>query len=276
MAHRIVSAAPQLHDRRTMKDELELFQFRYSHYNEKVRWALDYKGLPHTRTDLLPGPHVARIKKMTGQRQTPVLRINSQYVHDSAWIIERLELIYKDTPTLFPADAALRERAQEIARHFDFVVGPAARACAFDAMLAEPRYVARVFASGQPWLRRTLYRAAMPLLERPIRKAHDITDVRSINRAVKLVEANMESIRKLTFETGYLAGDAFSIADLTAAAMLAPLIDPPHPDMQKPAPMPQPLAELTQKWREHPAGQWVLRMYERHRPIVDRTAINPS
>jgi glutathione S-transferase len=257
-----------------MNDELELFQFRYSHYNEKVRWALDYKGLPHTRTDLLPGPHATTIKKMTGQRQTPVLRINSQYVHDSAWIIERLELIYKDAPTLLPADESLRNRAHEIARHFDFVVGPAARACAFDAMLGDRDYVARLFATGQPWLKRTLYRAAMPLLERPIRKANAITDARSIDRATKLVAANMESIRKLTFETGYLAGDSFSIADLTAAAMLAPLVDPPHPDMQKPAPLPQPLAELTQRWRGHPAGQWVLKMYERHRPIVDRAAFN--
>jgi len=259
-----------------MKDELELFQFRYSHYNEKVRWALDYKGLPHTRTDLLPGPHVAAVKKMTGQCQTPVLRINSQYVHDSAWIIERLELLYTGAPRLFPADEALRDRAQEIAHHFDFVVGPAARACAFDAMLGDRAYVARLFATGQPWLKRTLYRAAMPLLERPIRKANEIVDARSINRAAKLVEANMESIRKLTFETGYLAGDAFSVADLTAASMLAPLIDPPHPDMRKPEPMPQRLAELTRKWREHPAGQWVLRMYDRHRPIVDLGALSRS
>jgi len=70
---RVVSEPSQLHHARIMSDDLELFQFRYSHFNEKVRWALDHKALSHRRTDLLPGPHASTIKKMTGQTQTPVL-----------------------------------------------------------------------------------------------------------------------------------------------------------------------------------------------------------
>ena len=126
-----------------MKVDLELFQFRYSHYNEKVRWALDFKGLAHRRTDLLPGLHAATVNKLTGQNQTPVLRMNDEYVHDSAWIIERLELVFKDAPSLLPTDAAMRDRALELARHFDHVVGPATRACAFVAMLDDVDYIAR-------------------------------------------------------------------------------------------------------------------------------------
>ena len=57
---------------------LELLQFRHSPYNEKVRWALDLKQLPHTRRSLLPGPHMAVLKKLTGRTTTPVL------VHDGS------------------------------------------------------------------------------------------------------------------------------------------------------------------------------------------------
>ena len=252
-----------------MNADLELFQFRFSHYNEKVRWALDYKGLAHKRTDLLPGLHVGTIRKLTGQSQTPVLRMNDEYVHDSAWIIERLEMIFEDTPPLFPADEATRERAREIARHFDFVVGPAARIVAFVGMLDDADYIARMFATGKPWMERALYRGALPFLKGHIRKANGIVGSEAISEAERLVAANMESIEKITFKTGYLAGDSFSIADLTAAALLAPLIDPPHPDMRKPAPMPERLQELTEKWRHHAAGRWVLEMYDRHRPLVD-------
>jgi glutathione S-transferase len=255
-----------------MNVDLELFQFRFSHYNEKVRWALDYKGLPHKRTDLLPGPHVSTIRRHTGQTQVPVLRMNDEYVHDSAWIIERLEMIFEDTPRLFPSDEPTRDRAREIARHFDFVVGPASRICAFDAMLDDTDYIARMFATGQPWLPRTLYRASLPLLKGKIRKVNAMTTPREIAEAQRLVEANMESIVKITFKTGYLAGDSFTIADLTAAALLAPLIDPPHPDMRKESPMPEALARITQKWRDHPAGRWVLQMYERHRPNLGSSA----
>jgi glutathione S-transferase len=251
-----------------MNVDLELFQFRYSHYNEKVRWALDYKGLPHRRTDLLPGPHARIVKRLTGQTQTPVLRMNNEYVHDSAWIIERLELIFKDAPSLYPRDEATRHQALEIAHHFDFVVGPAARACAFVAMLDKGDYVARLFSVGQPLLNRSLYRAAFPFAKGLIRKGNGITDRDAIAEAERLVAQSMESIAKMTFKSKYLAGDAFSIADLTAAALLAPLIDPPHPDMKKPDPQPAKLAALTKKWQEHPAGRWVLGIYEQHRPLI--------
>ncbi len=253
-----------------MSVDLELFQFRYSHYNEKVRWALDHKRLVHKRTDLLPGPHARTIKKLTGQTHTPVLRINDQYVHDSAWIIERLELIFKDAPSLLPADEANRERAREIARHFDLVIGPAARICAFVAMLDEPDYIARLFAEGKPPLTRALYRTLLPMVKGRIRSANGITDDRAISEAERMLADNMQSIAKLTSKDRYLAGDSFSIADLTVAALLAPLIDPSHPDMKKPTPMPERLAELTEKWRNHAAGRWALEIYERHRPIVDR------
>jgi glutathione S-transferase len=254
-----------------MSVELELLQFRFSHYNEKVRWALDYKGLAHVRTDLLPGPHVGKVRKLTGQTQTPVLRIDTEYLHDSARIIERLEHTFPDAPALFPADTVERDTAREMVRHFDLVVGPAARICAFVAMLDDADYVARMFATGQPWLPRTLYRAALPLLKGRIRQANGITGKRAIAEAERLVAANMDSIAKVTHRQRYLVGDTFSVADLTAAALLAPLLDPPHPDMQKPVPMPEKLAQLTQRWRAHPGGAWALGIYERHRPTVSRS-----
>ena len=52
----------------------ELFQFAFSHYNEKARWALDWKRVPHRRRSLLPGPHRPVVQRLTGQSQVPVLR----------------------------------------------------------------------------------------------------------------------------------------------------------------------------------------------------------
>ena len=88
-----------------MGDELELIQFRYSHYNEKARWALDFKGLPHRRTSLLPGPHMGKVKKLTGQTSTPVLRLGGRYVAGSAAIIAALEQAHPE-PALYPAELA--------------------------------------------------------------------------------------------------------------------------------------------------------------------------
>ena len=45
---------------------LKLYQFAISHYCEKIRWALDYKGLNYETVNLLPGQHVKTIRKLTG------------------------------------------------------------------------------------------------------------------------------------------------------------------------------------------------------------------
>jgi hypothetical protein len=47
---------------------VELLQFRHSPYNEKVRWALDLKRVPHRRRSLLPGPHLRTVRRLAGIR----------------------------------------------------------------------------------------------------------------------------------------------------------------------------------------------------------------
>lgn len=66
----------------------------------------------------------------------------------------------------------------------------------------------------------------------------------------------------------YLFGDTFTAADLAFAAFSAPNLVPP----QYPVPLPQPeqipdeaAAARIRAWREHPAGQFALRLY-RERP----------
>ncbi|HEY3775146.1 MAG TPA: glutathione S-transferase C-terminal domain-containing protein [Solirubrobacteraceae bacterium] len=70
----------------------------------------------------------------------------------------------------------------------------------------------------------------------------------------------------------YLVGGRFSVADLTAAALLYPIA--------RPAAFPYPIPEVPATAREfmdslanRPIGDWVARMYERHRaaPGVRRT-----
>ena len=68
-----------------------LWQFTGSHFNEKARWALDWKGVRHERRSLLPGPHALKIWRMTGQTSVPVLELDGRAIHDSTRIIAALE-----------------------------------------------------------------------------------------------------------------------------------------------------------------------------------------
>jgi glutathione S-transferase len=84
-----------------------LHQFASSHFNEKARWALDWKGIPHRRRTHLPGPHAPALQRLSGQRATPVLVIDGDVIAGSAAILAALDARFPERP-LLPADATLR------------------------------------------------------------------------------------------------------------------------------------------------------------------------
>jgi glutathione S-transferase len=243
---------------------IELIQFRYSHFNEKARWGLDWKGVPHKRRSLLPGPHMPTVRRLTGQTATPVVRFGQRVVHGSARILEHLEARYPDPP-LLPRDPAQRRRALEIQAHFDDVVGPAVRCALFSELLDEPDYLCAMFASGKPRLTRALYRASFPLAKPLMRKANGVTSRAAIDAAFDATNAALDFVAAEAGDRAYLAGSAFSVADLAAASLLAVCTNPDHPDMKRPEPMPESVRSWLARWDRHPGSAWVREMYARHR-----------
>ena len=51
---------------------LMLYQFPVSHYCEIARWGLDYKQQAYQKKNLLPGLHVKRTRKLTGESSVPI------------------------------------------------------------------------------------------------------------------------------------------------------------------------------------------------------------
>jgi glutathione S-transferase len=90
-------------------------------------------------------------------------------------------------------------------------------------------------------------------------------DDRSVARAWEKLRAAGERFRAEVRPSGYLVGDGFSVADLTLAALVAPIVAPeqfPYPQPQRDHPRLAPL-------RESLAGsgllEWAREMYVRHR-----------
>lgn len=247
-----------------MSDDLELLNFRYSHFNEKARWALDFKQLAHARTYLLPGPHMGKVKKLTGQTATPVLRQGAQYIAGSAAIIDALEQAHPEPP-LYPAGEVERARALEIQDWLDRDLGPYIRRALFSMIVDEASYMCGMFGQGQPWPQRTFYRAAYPLAKGLIRKGNGVTSQAAIDEAFDRTTEVFDRLAGMIGSSGYLVGERFGVADLTAAALSAAAFDPPDCDMTRPRPMPQTMLDWLTRWRDHPWGEHVLRLYRDHR-----------
>jgi glutathione S-transferase len=248
-----------------MSPPIILHQFQFSHFNEKARWALDYKALAHERRSYLPGPHVPKIKRLSGQNQTPVLQIGDEVIAGSGRIIEELEERFPE-PHLYPVGEVERLGAADVLSYFDEVVGPKVRLALFSVAIDEGAYMCGMFSKGKPLAVRALYRLTYPLAKPLIRKGNGITGQAAIDDAFAATDKALTFIEENLGPEGYLAGSSFSVADLTAAALLAPITNPPHPDMARPEPMPKTIAALLAQWRDRPAIEWVLEMYRRHRP----------
>lgn len=253
--------------------QITLHQFLYSHFNEKARWALDFKGIEHQRRSYLPGPHIPKINRLSGQRQTPVLEVDGQIITGSAAIIDLLESRVPE-PALYPADPVRREAALALQTHFDSEVGPATRTALFSVLVNEGGYLTRMFARDAGTLNRLLYRATFPLARGLIARGNGVTDPDNVHKAFAITEAALDEVANQTGGSGYLCGDTFTVADLTAASLLAPLVRLEHPDMARPQPVPQAVSVFYQRWSAHPALDWVRRQYQLHRPppVQARTA----
>jgi glutathione S-transferase len=244
--------------------QMILHQFPYSHFNEKARWALAYKGVDHVRKGYLPGPHMKSIRALSGQTSTPVLEWDGQIVTGSASIIDFLEQHFPDKP-LYPLNEEERQTALNLCARLDEELGPAARTVMFSAMLNEPGYMTGMFSTGKSAPVRLFYRTLFPVARGLIARANGVNP-ENIKKCREVLKQYLDELNRILDSSDYLTGDRFSVADLTSAALLAPLANPSHPDMARPSPVPVSVQQIIDEYRDEPVIGWVARMYSKHRP----------
>lgn len=244
---------------------LTLIHVPVSHYAEKARWALDYKRIPHTRRWPPFGLHPAVCLLLTrGRHQTvPVLVIDGEGVGDSTEIISRLEGSFPDPP-LYPADPAERRRALELEAHFDEELGPYVRRMVYHHLIADPSSLAELAAHQAQYSSP----ATIGLVQRFVKLLLDRRFSTGSREAAEAAEVKVVvALDRLEAELGgrdYLVGEAFSVADLTAAALLYPLALPPQSPW-RPSNLPKAWTRFHYEHRDRPAMDWIAAMYRRHR-----------
>jgi glutathione S-transferase len=236
----------------------KLWQYNFSNYNEKARWALDYKGIAHRRRSLMPGEPRAMAFSLRGT--LPVLDIGGERYADSTDIIAALERIEPE-PALYPSDPELRTRALEIEDRFDEEVGHALRRALFWEVREDREYMRAFITHGQPAALKAMMRATFPLGWLYVSHRYTFTEADAA-AAWGTLESALADVERERAGRDYLVGDSFSVADLTAAALLWPLAWPE----QFPYELPEPrYVDRFEQLRSLPGVDWVRATYARHR-----------
>jgi glutathione S-transferase len=241
-----------------------LWHIEVSHYNEKARWALDYKGVPYQLRTPMPGMHRARALALTrGKHQRlPILDLEGRRVADSTAIIAALEE-YRPEPRLYPEDPAERRRALELEDWFDEELGPRTRRLVWHHTLDDPdATVNAVFPNAGEGRKRVMRRLG-PVVVPAVRRDYEVHEAGAaealdgLRRAMDLIESEVGP-------EGYLVGSGFTVADLAGAALFTPVIGPPERSYL-PTIVPPGLREVRDELEARAGGRWVLEMFARHR-----------
>jgi glutathione S-transferase len=240
-----------------------LWHIPISHFNEKARWALDYKRVAHHR-QVLGANYLIRAWRATGRGTLPILFLDGRAIGDSTHIIAVLEERYPEPP-LYPGDAAARQRALALEDYFDEQLGPALRAAIVTPLFRhDPDVALRVLTTGMPEKAYQTLRPLARIFPAYYRFRHKIRDAKlDADRAT--VNSALDRIEQERQGRAYLVGDSFTVADLTAAAMLGALVQPPEIQYPLRVELPPYLQDYRAAFLLHPATQWAASIYRLHR-----------
>lgn len=242
-----------------------LYVFTISHYCEKARWALEASGIEFELRHTMIGAH-RRIAKQLGARRgsLPFLHTDAGVICGSAAIVDWCEAHKRTQPVPWSQDNDQDARVLE--KRLDEVAGVHVRRFYYsDALLSAPHAVRPLFANGLPLWQRWAVTLGWGRIVQLMCRVMDLGDAQG--RASRTVlEAELDWLDgQLADGRPYLCGAAWSRADLAAASLLAPLVEPPEHPLAGQLQYPAQVRAAVECWRDRPVMQYVRRMYAQHR-----------
>ncbi len=229
-----------------------LITIPFSHYCDKARWALEVCGVAYIEDGHLPLFHYAATFRAGGGRTVPVLVTDDGVLRDSTDIAAWADA--RRPGALLPTDAAARTDALALEDDFDRQLGPATRRWAY-AQLLPRRDADALLVRDVPRWQQLALPLARPIAAALLRRGLNITPD-GVARSRTKIDASFARVgERLRDGRRFLVGDALTIADITFAALAAPVL---APDDAVRAQLP---AAEVDAWRATPAGQLALRLY---------------
>jgi glutathione S-transferase len=174
---------------------------------------------------------------------------------------------------LYPRDAALRREVEALEERFDVELGPHARRWVYAQLLPQRRLLRRAMSRGVPWIEAGLLPLILPLVCGLIRKTLRITP-ESAQRSLERVRGIFREVDEyLRDGRRFLVGERFTAADVTFAALAAPVVFPAgyraaYLTLEE---APAAMREEALRLRDTEAGRFVLRLYLQERDTAHRS-----
>ena len=253
-----------------------LYTFAMSHYSEKIRWTLDLANVSYREICLTPVFHIVPALSMGGRGQTtlPVLKTPLGSIQDSTRILRWLHE-HRAPMALMPN--ALLPEIEDVAKRFDAIGKGVARFLYAHSFGTGDDHIKRLWTDHATPRQAAFIRRAYPAIRWAFRRKLNITASGAARAQRRITEVVDWLDARIADGRPYLVGGKLTTADLTAAALLAPLACPAeHPVYGEPI-FRETMAGATAPWADRPALAWVRRLYAQHRGAMQGGALqNPT
>ncbi len=241
-----------------------LITIPFSHFCEKARWALDVAAIAYVEDGHLPIFHYLATMRAGAKRTVPVVIDGDTVIPNSTDIIAWADA--RRPGALLPAADPDRSDALALADDFDRHLGPATRRWMYFQVLPR-RDLDHVILKNLPRWEVLALRATRPLALAYLQRSLKI-DEAGVERSRQKIDEMFTNVSALLGDgRQFLVGNRFTVADLTFAALAAPILLP----TQYGAPLPAldtfaaDARKQIEAWRRSPPGKFALRIYAEHR-----------
>lgn len=237
-----------------------------SHYCEKARWALNRLGISFIEKPHSPPFHLIATKRLGG-KLTPILVTDTKVIKDSSAILLYLDAIAPDGKKLFPSHTETRKQVEELENLFDEKLGVATRLWGYSYLMHQPELVKQVWCNGVPWIEKVSLQLIHPIIGKFLKTRFNITED-THQQAHASIQDIFDQVGSLLADgRPYLVGDKFTAADLTFAALAAPILSPiEHPKSRNNLEeLPKKMLLEIQEMRNTTAGKFGLNLYKNER-----------
>ena len=242
-----------------------------SHFCEKARWALDRARIDYVERPHLQLVHVVAARFAGGRRTVPVFVSSAgEVLAESRDILRWADIHLEPERRLYP-DGDLGHDAGALEGWLDRGLGPDGRLWLYHETLPVVQHLQPWALAGIPRWERAVFRTSRPMVGIAIRRYLGV-DASSAAAARDRIDRVFDDVaERLSDGRRFLLGERFTAADLTFAALSAPMLLPARYGSPLPPPdvMPDAFTGEVRRLRRHPAGAFADRLYreERRRPV---------